>query len=129
MIKQTYALRDLTTEVFLNSLTFLNDGEAIRWAQTQVDGDKTQNMIAAHPEQFVLYRLQDFDDKIGRYVPRETKLKETTSDEIRTMPKEICALISLKREEERTFTVKQLLEMLDNRYDNDNVIPLHEEKL
>lgn len=117
MIKQTYALRDLTTEIFLNSLNFLNDGEAIRWAQTQVDGDPTTNMVAAHPEQFVLYRLQDFNDKTGCYQSRD-KEKSVKDQSDKQHPKEIIPLISLKKEKDRVFTVEELIKLLDARYND-----------
>ena len=120
MIKKTYALYDTATMVFLNSLTFINDGEAIRWAQCQVDGDPQSNAVAKFPEQYILYRLQDFDDKTGQYIPRDQeKIKDDDIAALKThsMPKEVIPLISLKKEADRVFTVEELIRLMESKFE------------
>ena len=114
MIKKTYALFDTTAEIFLNSLVFHNDGDAIRWAQTQVDGDRTQNMVAKYPHQFILFRLQDFNDKTGQYIPRDKEKLDLQGKEPApqdSVPKEILILSTLTREEP-LHSLSELKELL-----------------
>ena len=72
MIKKTYALHDHVTSTFLNALTFINDGDAIRWFGTVVNGEEKTN-ISNNPQQYTLFRLADFNDTTGEYQPRDTE--------------------------------------------------------
>ena len=62
-IKKMYSLLDHTAGIFLNPLTFINDGDAIRWFGTVVNNQDEATNISKHPEQFTLYRLYDFNDQ------------------------------------------------------------------
>ena len=63
-----YALLDHTAQIFLNPLSFINDKDAIRWFGTVVNSEEKTN-VSQHPEQFTLFRLADYDDKLGTYHP------------------------------------------------------------
>ena len=65
MVKKNYAVFDVATGIFLNTLTFLNHADAIRWFTTMVNGDKEQSNIARYPTQFMLFYMYDMDDKTG----------------------------------------------------------------
>ena len=117
MIKKTYALLDHTAGTFLNSLTFINDGDAIRWFGTIVNGEEKTN-ISMHPEQFTLFRLADFDDVTGTYQGRDKELTETRdrangTETVLTMsPKQIITGVEVQIEQTKKFTVKDLVSML-----------------
>ena len=68
-----YALLDHTAQVFLNTLTFVNDNDAIRWFASQVNSDDDKSLLSKYPNQFTLYRLMDYDDKTGTFHPRDKK--------------------------------------------------------
>lgn len=106
MIKKTYALLDTTAQTFLNTLTFINDGEAIRWFQSQIDGDKENNLIAKYPQQFILYRLNDYDDQIGMYL-------QTMDDKEMKVPKELVFGSQLKETVENTLTLQDVVNMFE----------------
>ena len=67
MQKQMYALPDHTAQIFLNPISFTNDGDAIRWFGTIVNNTEEKTNISNHPEQFTLFRLADYDDRLGTY--------------------------------------------------------------
>ena len=106
MIKKTYVLMDSTAQAFLNPLQFTNDGEAIRWFQTQVDGDKANNLVAKYPGQFILYRINDFDDQIGKYL-------DTIDEKPLTAPKEIVFGTQLQATVEAEITLEQVVAMFE----------------
>lgn len=106
MIKKTYALLDTTAQVFLNPISLTNDGDAIRWFQTQVDGDKEQNLVAKYPQQFILYRLNDYDDQIGMYL-------QTMDGKEMKVPKELVFGSQLKETIENTLTLKDVVNMFE----------------
>ena len=106
MNKKQYAIYDTTAMVFLNSVTFLNHGEAIRWLTSVVNDDKQETNIAKYPSQFSLWYLGTFDDETGK---TENKDRE-----------EVIQASSVK-DSIPTFTVQQLMTALDKRYEN-NVV-------
>ena len=111
-----YALLDHTAQVFLNPITFLNDGEAIRWFTTMVNDEKQDTNIGKYPEQFTLYRLADFDDKLGVHTLDE-KAKNNA-------PTQIITGIQVQDEAVKKFTIKQLIGMLEYELQNKNVTEL-----
>lgn len=104
-IRKNYSVLDTTAQTFLNTLTFVNDADAIRWFTTMVNGNKAESNIAAYPHQFILFRTSDFDDKRGMYTGQIDN-KELLN------PKEIIAGHSLVQEENKAFTIQELREML-----------------
>lgn len=115
MIKKTYSLLDHTTGTFLNSLTFINDADAIRWFGTVVNNTDEKTNISEHPQQFTLYRLSDFNDQTGMYQSRDKEIKEITKDPITKTdeaPKQIITGNEVQLEATKTYTVKDLIGML-----------------
>ena len=109
-IKKTYALLDHNAQYFMLPLSFVNDGEAIRWFTTVVNSEDKTQAPTLYPEQFSLYRLADYDDQSGMFVPRENE-----NETIAMKPKEIVTGVQVKNEESKTFTVEQLITLLDDR--------------
>ena len=116
MKKQMYALLDHTAQVFLNPISFINDGDAIRWFGTVVNNNDEKTNISAHPEQFTLFRLADYDDKLGTY-------------ENDHQPKQIITGIQVQEEETKRYTVKDLISMLKFELQTDNVVDIAEKKM
>ena len=116
MIKKQYALLDHTAQIFLNPLTFTNDGDAIRWFTTIVNEDDDKSNISKYPHQFTLFRLADYDDQTGQFQPRDG----TTTN----APKELITGIQVQNENEKSFTVKQLITMLKAEIQTENIIDL-----
>ena len=112
-IKKQYALRDFTTNVFLNPLVFVNDADAIRWFGTVVNNKDEKNNISEHPEQFSLFRLANYDDSSGTFHSRSDDKEQVT-------PLEIITGVSVQNEEFKTFSVKQLISMLKQEMENNN---------
>jgi hypothetical protein len=128
MKKQMYSLLDHTAQVFLNPLSFINDGDAIRWFGTVVNNKEEQTNISKHPEQFTLYRLADYDDKLGIYSPADEE-KEKIAGRITNMnPKQIITGIQVQEEETKTYTVKDLIAMLKYELQSENVIDISDQK-
>ena len=115
MKKQMYALLDHTAQVFLNPISFINDGDAIRWFGTVVNNKEEKTNISNHPEQFTLFRLADYDDQLGTY-------------DTQAQPKQLITGIQVQEEELKSFTVKDLIAMLKYELQTDNVINIAEQK-
>ena len=115
MKKQMYSLLDHTAQVFLNPLSFINDKDAIRWFGTVVNNTEEKTNISNHPEQFTLFRLADYDDKLGTY---DTQAK----------PTQIITGIQVQDEQLKSFTVADLIAMLKMELQTDNVIDIAEKK-
>ena len=115
MKKQMYALLDHTAQVFLNPLSFINDKDAIRWFGTVVNNTEEKNNISQHPEQFTLFRLADYDDKLGTY-------------EENHQPQQIITGIQVQDEQLKSFTVKDLIAMLKLELQTDNVVEIANQK-
>jgi hypothetical protein len=116
MKKQVYCIFDHTAQVFMNSLNFNTDAEAIRWFGTQVNSTDEKNLLNQHPETFTLYRLQDFDDATGTYNPRENENEVAASK-----PRQVITGIECQEDRTKKFTVEELVNML--RLERDKDIP------
>ena len=121
MIKQNYALYDSTLQVFLNPLSFTNDGEAIRWFTTVVNNTQEETNLNKYPEQFSLWRVADYNDKTGMYQPRDT---ENSGDPSQT-PTQIITGNQVKEDKDKLFTIEQLKDMFKEEINN--VIKLKQE--
>jgi hypothetical protein len=130
MRKKQYALLDHTAQVFLNSLVFTNDGEAIQWLTTQVNSEDKNNKIALYPESFTLYRLADYDDQFGTYHPRDELLLKAANKDNEIVgglePKIVIAAMSLQKEAAKSFTIKELISMLKAEISKENIIEIGE---
>ena len=119
-IKKTYALHDHITSTFLNALTFINDGDAIRWFGTVVNSEEKTN-ISEHPQQYTLFRLADFNDVTGTYEPRDWEQNPKDSQIDKNMiPKQIITGNEVQLEKNKTFTVDDLISMLKLEINKDN---------
>ena len=119
MKKQMYALLDHTAQVFLNPISFVNDKDAIRWFGSVVNNTEEKTNISQYPEQFTLYRLADYDDKLGTYSAREDDTDR---------PKQIITGIQVQDEQTKRYTVKDLIGMLKLELQKENVIDIAEKK-
>lgn len=63
MIVKVYAIRDLKGEMFTQPLFQLNAGTALRSFSDMVKG--ADSKIAAHPEDYALYEIGEYDDISG----------------------------------------------------------------
>ena len=85
MLKNMYALYDTTAKAFLNPLSFINHGEAVRWLTTIVNSEETTN-VTLYPTQFSLYYLGQFDDQLGtvqndkQEIMQASSVKETAKE-------------------------------------------------
>lgn len=70
MKKRIYAVRDEKAECFGNPFYMGNDGEALRAFSDGVKDSKSA--LAAHPADYRLYRLGEFDDCSGDIVGLST---------------------------------------------------------
>jgi hypothetical protein len=121
MIKQQYAVLDMTANVFLNSLVFTNNADAIRWFTTVVNSEEKDNNISKYPGQFLLFRLADYDDQTGCYVARPNE-----DEKLAMKPKELISGGQCKEESDVKFTVKELIQMLKAEVNKDNIIDIAE---
>jgi hypothetical protein len=107
-IKKMYALYDQTAQVFLNPVTFNQDGEAIRWFTTMANDAKNETVVSKYPEQFTLYRLADYDDSTGCYRPRDLE----TNGEPDMEPKMIIQGINIVNEETK-YSINDLISLIN----------------
>ena len=114
MQKQMYALLDHTAQIFLNPITFINDKDAIRWFGSVVNAEDKTN-VSQHPEQFTLFRLADYDDKLGTYAEA-------------AQPQQIITGIQVQYEQLKKFTVADLIGMLKTELHLENVIDIADNK-
>jgi hypothetical protein len=121
-IRQQYALFDHTAQMFLNSLVFTNDGDAIRWFTTVINDDKEPTNINKYPHQFTLYRLSDYDDKTGLYVPRKNENEQTSGK-----PKELITGVQVVKEENQLYSIKEIIQLIKQEL-NSNVTDIKEAK-
>lgn len=124
MLKKQYALLDSTSSIFLNPIVFTNDGDAIRWLTTVVNNKEEQTNISKYPESFSLYRLADYDDSTGLYNPRANE-KDITA----MSPKQIITAIQVKTDEDKKFTIRELIDMLKTELTNHNIIEIADKKV
>ena len=110
-IKKNYCLLDHTAQVFLNALSFENDAKAIQWFTTIVNEQDNKQAPSLYPESLTLYRLQDFDDKSGKYIPRDLEQNQKAGkiSEVENQPKALIAGVEVADKVNMKFTMKQLL--------------------
>ena len=113
MNKKFYSLLDSKIGAFLNPFTATNDGEAIRLFTTWVNDTTNESNISKYPADYSLFFIGEFDDSTGNF-KQDAK-------------REIVIGVSVLQEQQRTFTVKELIMMLEDYYQNQNVVNLNEE--
>ena len=124
MIIKHFAIHDLKAGHFLNSLTFTNEAEAIRWFTTMVNGDQAENNIARHPNDYMLFYMFDMDNKtgmVGKWNPGTNHMDGQEA------PKELIMGGSCIEEQNKKFTINELMGLLKLEMDKDNVTPIKKE--
>ena len=118
MIKKFYSMFDSTAQIFLNPLEAKNHGDAIRLFTTFVNGDKEQSNIARYPTHYTLFHLYDMDDQTGM-----TGTYDDTKQELgkQQPPKELIIGASCVEAENRKFTIKELVNMIEQEQSQQNV--------
>ena len=96
-----YALFDKQAKCHLNPLHFINHGEAVRWLTTIVNNaEEKQSNVTLYPHQFVLIHVFNYDDQNGKTENINEEIMEASAVK-ETVPR---------------YTIKQLLDQLDERY-------------
>lgn len=67
IIQRMYTIRDNKAECYLSPFFFQRDGEAIRAFDDVVN--KSGSQINAHPEDFSLFKVGEFDQDTGSVTP------------------------------------------------------------
>lgn len=98
MILNVYSIHDQAAEAFINPFFMHNDGLAIRAFQDNVNS-KEENNISKHPEQFVLFKLGEYDDKTGLITTLEA-------------PRALSTGIELKNPDEDTQLIKEIKQLI-----------------
>lgn len=124
-----YSVLDHTAAIFLNPISFLNDGDAIRWFTSVVNAEDDKSNISKYPEQFTLYRLADYDDKTGTYHPRDEEKNTVAHQPISDKPHQIITGIQVQEEQLYKFTVKDLMAKLKSELQLDNVVDITNQKM
>jgi hypothetical protein len=124
MINKMFAIHDLKAGHFLNPLTFTNEAEAIRWFTHQVNGDKKENMVAANPADYMLFYMYDVDNKtgmVGSWNPAKNTMEKQAA------PKELIMGSSCIAEENKQWTINELVGLLKKQINDDNIVELKKE--
>ena len=59
-----YSIFDMGTKAYAQPFYTVNDGMAIRMFSDNVNS-KEENMISKHPDQFILFKIGEFNDQSG----------------------------------------------------------------
>ena len=68
MILQVFAIRDRATDSFGNPVFAFSAGQAIRSFSDEINRSDAQNPYFAHPDDYDLYLLGDYDTSSGKFV-------------------------------------------------------------
>lgn len=101
MFKRMYCLFDSKANAHLNPVSFVNDGEAVRWFTTIINAKEETN-VSRYPKDFSLCYLGTFDDESG---------------EFKNEYEELIHGPTLK-EPEDTYTIKELIKTVINTQGN-----------
>lgn len=122
MKKQMYAIYDSVAMVFLNPVSLTNDGDAVRWFAGIVNNKEEKSNITNHPEQFSIHRLLDYNDKTGHFEYSDADVDRGGATA--NYPKLLITGVECQQEQERKFTVKELIAMIKVEIGKDNVIDI-----
>jgi hypothetical protein len=70
-MKTIYALKDTAVQAFNTPMFMRSQGEMLRALQDEVNTDKTKSALAAHPEDYELYRLGEYNEDTGAITPEQ----------------------------------------------------------
>ena len=106
-----YSIYDSIAQAFMKPMYFHNDGEALRIFEQAVNDENKENMIYKHPEQFTLFSIGEWDDKVAMVEQKtqehkpigigiEYKKEEKTTDleEIKKLIQELGNVTHLKKQ-------------------------------
>lgn len=62
-----FAVRDRASDQFGNPMFLISRGQAIRSFSDEVNRSEANNMLFAHPEDFDLYELGEYDTSVGLF--------------------------------------------------------------
>lgn len=72
MDKIIIAIKDTAVQAFGQPQTMRSQGEALRSFQDLVNDPAKENAIAAHPEDYELYKLAEYNDQTGKITATAT---------------------------------------------------------
>jgi hypothetical protein len=101
-----YSIFDQAAEAFVTPFFMQNDGLAMRAFQDNVNAND-ENNISKHPEQFSLYKIGEYDDKVGVIDSYE-------------QPKVVARAIELKNEQ--TYSLPEIEELFIKYMETDNKV-------
>jgi len=78
-MKPIYAVKDLAVQAFGTPFFVRAKGEAMRSFQDEVN-KTADSAIAAHPEDYELYQLGEYDDQTGTILPQTPELIARAKD-------------------------------------------------
>lgn len=70
-MKHLYAIKDLAVQAYMKIWEVRAPGEAMRGFIDEVNRKAADNPIAAHPEDYELYKLGVYDDATGKITPED----------------------------------------------------------
>lgn len=66
-----FSIHDSAAKVYARPFLFSTSAEAMRMFETQVNDKEKGGLIAAHPDQFTLYQIGEYDDTTGKLTSGE----------------------------------------------------------
>ena len=69
MILNMYCIRDRATDSFGNPMFLMSHGQAIRSFTDEINRSASDNTIYAHPDDYDLYHLGEYDTAQGEFKP------------------------------------------------------------
>lgn len=119
MIKRFYSIYDTQARIYMNPIVAQNHADAIRLFTTFVNDKNKETTISRYPHQFILFHLFDMDDVLGRV----GTLNETKNELIdKNEPRELIIGTACVEEENKKYTVKELITLMKVELQADNVI-------
>lgn len=79
-MKLYFAVKDLAVQAFGTPFLVRSTGEAIRSFQDEVNKQDGNSAIAAHPEDYELYRIGEYEDETGKLTGIEPELSARAKD-------------------------------------------------
>ena len=105
-----YAIFDSTASTFLKPFGCNNDGEAVRILTTLVNDKENPSNISMYPQQFGLFYIGTYDDKLGTFENAEPHNKEI--------------MLASQCVEEQKYTQEMWYQKMKDYFDTKNVTPI-----
>lgn len=101
MKMNVYSVFDSASKSFMRPMFMSTDGQAIRVFQDEANNNKT--LIYAHPDQFTLFKIGEFDDNDGELVSIGSPVSLGNAIQYRTVSTDISERLSMIYEDLRKF--------------------------